>query len=196
MAASSRASGRGVPDPDASRISPTTIAAVDSVRGGASRRLRWARPAVRLGRTRSAAAVSIPPIAGRRQRDQEAQRGGSGGDRRVRRLGVLLAARRRPRDQGRHAVRPAVGLVLPGDGRRPAGRVPAAPRPAPHDPAPQDQLPGERLGDALARRQGGDLAVRRRLAPAPRQAGRLRPVRPVRRPDAAAGPTRSSTARS
>ena len=43
------------------------------------------------------------------------------------------------------------------DGRRTAGRVPAAPRPSPHDPAAQDQLPGERLGDALARRQGGHL---------------------------------------
>ena len=39
--------------------------------------------------------------------------GGYGGDRRLRRLGLLLAARRRPRDQGRHAVRAAVGLVLP-----------------------------------------------------------------------------------
>ena len=45
-------------------------------------------------------------------------------------------------------------------------RLPAAPRAAPHDPAAPDQLPGQRLGDALARRQGGHLAVRRRLAPA------------------------------
>ena len=68
-------------------------------------------------------------------------------------------------------------------GRRSPRRVPAAPRPAPHDPAPPDQLPGQRLGDALARGEGGDLAVRRGLAPAPREARRLRAVRPVRRPD-------------
>ena len=48
----------------------------------------------------------------------------------------------------------------------PPGRVPAAPRAAPHDPAAPDQLPRQRLGDAVARRQGGDLAVRRRLAAA------------------------------
>ena len=63
-------------------------------------------------------------------------------------------------------------------------------------PAAQDQLPGQRLGDALARGQGRHLAVRRRLAPARGQARRLRRVRPVRRPDRAAGPTRSTTARS
>ena len=45
-------------------------------------------------------------------------------------------------------------------------------------------------------RQGGHLAVRRGLAPAARQARRLRRVRPVRRPHAAAGSTRSTTARS
>ena len=49
---------------------------------------------------------------------------------------------------------------------RAEGRVPAAPRAAPHDPAAPDQLPGQRLGDALARGQGGHLAVRRGLAPA------------------------------
>ena len=41
--------------------------------------------------------------------------------------------------------------------------------------------------------QGGHLAVRGRLAPAPRQARRLRPVRPVRRPDPRPRTTRSST---
>ena len=50
-------------------------------------------------------------------------------------------------------------------------------------PAPPDQLPGQRLGDALARGQGRHLAVRRGVAPAARQAGRLRGLRPVRRPD-------------
>ena len=69
------------------------------------------------------------------------------------------------------------------DVARPPRRVPAAARPAAHDPAAPDQLPGQRLGDALARRQGGHLAVRRGLAPARRQARRLRRVRPVRRPD-------------
>ena len=80
-------------------------------------------------------------------------------------------------------VRRAVGLVLPGRCRGPKGRVPAAPRPTPHDPAAQDQLPRQRLGDALARGQGGHLPVRRGLAPARGQARRLRRVRPVRRPD-------------
>ena len=41
----------------------------------------------------------------------------------------------------------------------------------PHHPAAQDQLPRQRLGDALAGRQGGHLAVRRGLAPAGGQAG-------------------------
>ena len=36
----------------------------------------------------------------------------------VRRFGLLLAPRRRARDQGRHAIRPAVGFGLPGRGRR------------------------------------------------------------------------------
>ena len=90
----------------------------------------------------------------------------------------------------------ALGFDLPGRGRRPAGRLPAAPRSAPHHPAAPDQLPRQRLGDALARRQGGHLAVRRRLAPAPGQARRLRRVRPVRRPHVRPAPTRSTTARS
>ena len=64
----------------------------------------------------------------------------------------------------------------------PACRVPAEARQAPHDPAAPDQLPGERLGDALARGEGRDLTVCRGLAPAARQARRLRAVRPVRRP--------------
>ena len=66
---------------------------------------------------------------------------------------------------------------------RPAGRVPAAPRPAAHDPAAQDQLPGQRLGDALAGREGDHQPVRRRVAPARRRARALRRQRPVRRPD-------------
>ena len=47
-----------------------------------------------------------------------------------------------------------------------------------------------------ARREGGDLAVRRGLAAVARQARRLRRVRPVRRPDLGPSRTRSSTARS
>ena len=109
------------------------------------------------------------------------QRLGHGGDRGRRRFGLLLAPRRRARDQGRHAVRRAVGFGLPRRGRRPPGGVPAAPRPAAHDPAAQDQLPRQRLGAALARGQGGHLAVRGGLAPAPGQARRLRRLRPVRR---------------
>ena len=113
----------------------------------------------------------------------EATRGGYSGDRRLRRLGVLLAAGGRPRGQGRHAVWRAVRFHLPRRRGRPPGRVPAPPRSPAHDPAAPDQLPGQRLGDEVARRQGGDLAVRRWVAGAPRQARRLRRVRPVRRPD-------------
>ena len=105
-----------------------------------------------------------------------------GGDRRLRRIGVLLAPRRRARGQGRYALRSAVRFVLPGDRRRPARGVPAEAWQAPHDPAAPDQLPGERLGDALARGEGRDRAVRRGLAPAERQTRRLRGMRPVRRP--------------
>ena len=64
-----------------------------------------------------------------------------------------------------------------------AGRVPAAPRAPPHDPAAQGQLPGQRVGDALAGREGRDQPVRRGLAPAPRGARPLRGQRPVRGPD-------------
>ncbi len=53
-------------------------------------------------------------------------------------------------------VRAAVGQPVPGHRRGPQGRVPAASRPAPHDPAASDQLPRQRLGDALAGRQGRD----------------------------------------
>ena len=81
-------------------------------------------------------------------------------------------------------------------GRWPAGRLPAPPRAAPHAPAAPDQLPRQRLGHARAGRQGRHRAVRRRLAPARRQARRLRRVRPVRRSHDAAGPTPSTTARS
>ncbi len=104
------------------------------------------------------------------------------GDRSHRRFGLLLAPRRRARDQGRYAVRRAVRLGLPGRGLRPAGRVPAASRPPAHDPAAQDQLPRQRLGAALAGRQGRHLAVRCGLAAAAGQARRLRGLRPVRRP--------------
>ena len=52
------------------------------------------------------------------RQDGGVTRGGHGGDRRLRRLGLLLAARRRARGQGRHAVRPAVRLALPGRRRR------------------------------------------------------------------------------
>ena len=110
-----------------------------------------------------------------------------GGDRCLRRFRVLLAPRGRARGEGRHAVRRALGFDLPGRGRGPAGRVPAAARPPAHDPAAQDQLPGQRLGDALARGQGRDLAVRRGLAPARGQAGRLRRLRPVRGPHVGPG---------
>ena len=119
-----------------------------------------------------------------------------GGDRRLRRFRVLLAPRGRARGQGRHAVRRAVGLDLPGRGRRPAGRVPAAARPAPHDPAAQDQLPRQRLGDALARRQGGHLAVRGGLAPARGQARATSSSATSSSTGRRAGPTRSTTARS
>ena len=57
-----------------------------------------------------------------------------------------------------------------------------APRPSPHHPAAPDQLPGERLGDALAGREGGHQPLRRGVAPAGRRARALRRQRPVRRP--------------
>ena len=88
--------------------------------------------------------------------------GGSRGDRRLRRIGVLHAARRRPRGEGRHALRPAVRQRVPGHGRGSPGRVPAPARTAPHDPAAQDQLPRQRLGDALAGREGRHQPLRRR----------------------------------
>ena len=75
-------------------------------------------------------------------------------------------------------------------------RVPAAARPAPHDPAAQDQLPGERLGDALARREGGDLAVRRGLAPARTSSPATSSYATSSSTGRAAASTRSSTARS
>ena len=116
--------------------------------------------------------ANVGTSARRRLRQRRRRRvTGNRGDRRLRRVGLLLAARRRARGQGRHAVRPAVGFGLPGRGRRPQGRVPAAPRPAPHDPAAQDQLPGQRLGDALAR------ASRRSSRRAPR-ARSSSPVKP------------------
>ena len=121
---------------------------------------------------------------------------GSGGDRGIRRFGLLLAPRRRPRDQGRHAVRPAVRQPVPGRCRRPAGRLPASPRPAPHDPAPPDQLPGERLGDE------GRWGSRRSSARAPPAASRSASPRATSwsatssSTGRAAARTRSTTARS
>ncbi len=109
--------------------------------------------------------------------------GGPGGDRHLRGLGLLLAARGRARGEDRHALRAAVGQLLPGHGRGPHGRVPAAPRSQPLDPAAQGQLPRQRVGDALAGREGRHQPVRRRLAPAPRGARPLRGQRPVRGPD-------------
>ena len=124
------------------------------------------------------------------------QRGGYGGDRRLRRLGVLLAPRGRARGQGRHAVRRAVRFALPRRRRRAAGRVPAAPRPAAHDPAAQDQLPGQRLGDALARGQGGHLAVRGRARSSSRSSPATSSCATSSSTGRAAAPTRSTTARS
>ena len=134
----------------------------------------WSRSPI--VRPRGARARMPPAI------DEGGTRGGPGRDRHLRGLGVLLPARGRPGGEDRHPVRPAVGLVLPRDRRRPPGRVPAAPRPPPHDPAPQGQLPGQRLGDALAGRQGRHQPVRRGLAPAPRGARPLRRGGPVRGP--------------
>ena len=90
----------------------------------------------------------------------------------------------------------AVGLALPRRRRRAAGRVPAASRPSPHDPAAPDQLPGQRLGDALARRQGGHLAVRRRLARARRRSPATSSSATSSSTGPGAAPTPSTTARS
>ena len=67
------------------------------------------------------------------------------------------------------------------------GRLPASPRPPPYDSAAPDQLPGQRLGDAIARGEGGHLALRCRSLH-PRQARRFRRLRPVRRPDVGPAP--------
>ena len=50
-------------------------------------------------------------------------------------------------------------------GRRTIASRSSPTRPASHDPAAPDQLPGECVGDALARREGSHLAMRRRVAP-------------------------------
>ena len=142
--------------------------------------------ALRRARVRGLVGHARHPRSGRPMRECDGIEGGGGGgsrgDRRLRRLGVLHAARGRPRGQGRHAVRPAVGQRVPGHHRGPAGRVPPAPRPSPHHPAAPDQLPGQRLGDALAGREGGHQPLRRGFAPAGRRARALRRQRPVRRP--------------
>ena len=108
------------------------------------------------------------------------RRSGSSADR-------LTRSSRMSRDQGRHAVRSAVGQHLPGRGRRAEGRVPAAPRPAPYAPAAQGPVPRQRLGAEGARGQGRHQPVRRRQPAGRREARRLRPVRPVRRPDQRTG---------
>ena len=119
------------------------------------------------------------------------RRSASSADRGSTRCSRTSARRRSTRRTDR---RPTASSWRPSAGRRVAFLP--APRPAPHDPAAQDQLPGERLGDALAGRQGGHQPVRRRVAPAGRRAGPLRRQRPVRRPHDRPRRTRSSTARS
>ena len=57
------------------------------------------------GGLKSRSQTSHPCRCTRHGRRTEARRGGYGGDRRLRRIGVLLAARGRARGQGRHAVR-------------------------------------------------------------------------------------------
>ena len=93
------------------------------------------------------------------------------------RCSTTCARRRSTRRTARHPTA-CSSRPSPGGGSRSCPATAAA-----HDPAAQGQLPRERVGDALARRPGGDQPVRRRLAPAPRRARPLRRQRPVRRPD-------------
>ena len=127
----------------------------------------------------------------------EATGGGYGGDRRLRRLGVLLAARGRARGQGRHArtAPPSDSIFLADVAGR---RVAFLPRHGRRHTIPPHKI--NYRANVWAMRSLGvkavDLAVRGRLAPARGQARRLRRVRPVRRPDARPRSTRSTTGRS
>src|SRR2546428_149144 len=68
-----------------------------------------------------------------------------GGDRGLRRLGLLLVPRRGGGARARHAVREAVGPARRRRGRRRARRVLPAARPRARAPAARDPLPRERL---------------------------------------------------
>ena len=110
-------------------------------------------------------------------------------------LGVLLVRRRARGGRGRDAVRQALGADRDRRGRRPAGRLPAPARTRARAPARAGALPGERLGDARARRAPDHRPVRLRRAAAGARAGRVRRLRPVRRPHLRAATTPSTKAR-
>ena len=150
---------------------PRAPRAVRAPRAATGGPLRRARTAVRPRR----AAVRRNP----RLRDR-------GADRRVRRLGVLLAPGRRRDRRGRHPLRRALGPAGGRLDRALPGRVhPPARREAPV-PAARDQLPRQPVGDEGARRAADRRAVRGGIAADGRQDRRLRGLRPDRRPDAVA----------
>ena len=112
--------------------------------------------------------------------------------RRHRRIGLLRAARERPRGRHRHAVRRPQRLLLPRRDRRRAGGLPAASRArAPH-PARRGQLPRQHLGHEGAGRALRALRQRRRQPARGAQAARRRRARPALRPHQGAARAPSS----
>ena len=78
----------------------------------------------------------------------------------LRRVGLLLAPRRRRGGRDRHSLRAAVGAHPDGGDRGHAGGVHAPPRRRAHAAAAPHQLPRQRLGDEAGGRRSGSSARR------------------------------------